>query len=199
MIARVVNNQLRERREALGLTQKALAKRMGVHYRSISFYESMRLSPRCRARSGPKTEERPWVWRRSALRLARFFGVKPHELFPEVIHEVQRTTTERRFDAHEMFGLPGTTPSVPLLPDAVIEEQERTTAIEEVLSSLTPRERETIRHRFGFDGDPDGMTFKELGGLHGLGLSAERMRQVCNKAMHKLRHPSRSAKLKAFF
>jgi len=65
--------------------------------------------------------------------------------------------------------------------------------VEEVLYSLNPRERKVIRLRFGLD---DGMprTLEEIG--KEFGVTRERIRQNEVTAMRKLRHPSRSKKLK---
>jgi RNA polymerase primary sigma factor len=65
----------------------------------------------------------------------------------------------------------------------------------EVLSSLTPREEKVLRLRFGLeDGRP--RTLEEVG--KEFSVTRERIRQIEAKALRKLRHPSRSKKLKDF-
>ena len=66
---------------------------------------------------------------------------------------------------------------------------------EEVLQSLTDREAKVLRLRFGLeDGRP--RTLEEVG--KEFDVTRERIRQIEAKALRKLRHPSRSKKLKDF-
>lgn len=65
----------------------------------------------------------------------------------------------------------------------------------EVLRSLSPRERDVLRLRFGMD-DGRQRTLEEVGQL--FGVTRERIRQIEAKALRKLRHPNRSKKLKEY-
>jgi len=65
----------------------------------------------------------------------------------------------------------------------------------EVLSSLSPRERDVLRLRFGLD-DGRQRTLEEVGQL--FGVTRERIRQIEAKALRKLRHPNRSRRLKEY-
>ncbi len=67
--------------------------------------------------------------------------------------------------------------------------------LEEVLDTLTPREKKVLRLRFGLD-DGRARTLEEVG--QSFGVTRERIRQIEAKALRKLRHPSRSRKLKDF-
>ena len=67
--------------------------------------------------------------------------------------------------------------------------------LEEVLDTLTPREEKVLRLRFGLD-DGRARTLEEVG--KNFGVTRERIRQIEAKALRKLRHPSRSRKLKDF-
>ena len=71
---------------------------------------------------------------------------------------------------------------------AMLKEQ-----LDSVLSTLTPREEKVIRLRFGLD-DGRPRTLEEVGEV--FDVTRERIRQIEAKALRKLRHPSRSKKLK---
>jgi len=64
-----------------------------------------------------------------------------------------------------------------------------------VLSTLTPREEKVLRMRFGI-GEKSDHTLEEVG--QNFDVTRERIRQIEAKALRKLRHPSRSKKLKGF-
>jgi RNA polymerase primary sigma factor len=66
---------------------------------------------------------------------------------------------------------------------------------ESVLKTLTPREERVIKMRFGV-GDGSEHTLEEVG--QSFAVTRERIRQIEAKALRKLRHPSRSRKLRAF-
>jgi RNA polymerase primary sigma factor len=67
--------------------------------------------------------------------------------------------------------------------------------LEEVLDTLTSREEKVLRLRFGLE-DGRQRTLEEVGQV--FGVTRERIRQIEAKALRKLRHPSRSKKLKDF-
>ncbi|MFC2038783.1 RNA polymerase sigma factor RpoD [Chloroflexota bacterium] len=67
--------------------------------------------------------------------------------------------------------------------------------IEEVLSCLTPREQRVLRLRFGLE-DGRSRTLEEVG--QEFNVTRERIRQIEAKALRKLRHPSRSRRLKDY-
>jgi RNA polymerase primary sigma factor len=67
--------------------------------------------------------------------------------------------------------------------------------VDEVLGTLTPREARVLRLRFGLDtGTP--FTLEEVG--EKFGLTRERIRQIENKALRRLRHPRRARQLKEY-
>ena len=67
--------------------------------------------------------------------------------------------------------------------------------LEDVLDTLTDREEEVLRLRYGLD-DGKARTLEEVGRV--FGVTRERIRQIEAKALRKLRHPSRSKKLKDY-
>ena len=74
--------------------------------------------------------------------------------------------------------------------DSMLREQ-----LDQVLDGLADRERKVIKFRFGLeDGHP--RTLEEVG--REFGVTRERIRQIESKTLAKLRHPSRSSRLKDF-
>ena len=67
--------------------------------------------------------------------------------------------------------------------------------LDDVLGTLTPREKKVLQLRFGLE-DGRSRTLEEVG--HEFGVTRERIRQIEAKALRKLRHPSRSKKLKDY-
>ena len=67
--------------------------------------------------------------------------------------------------------------------------------LEGVLATLSPRERDVLRLRYGID-DGRMKTLEEIGQI--FDVTRERIRQIEAKALRKLRHPSRSSHLKSF-
>jgi len=80
-------------------------------------------------------------------------------------------------------------------PSEVASYQMLKEQVEEVLDSLSGRERRVLQMRFGLD-DGRQRTLEEVG--HEFGVTRERIRQIEAKALRKLRHPTRSKKLKDY-
>jgi RNA polymerase primary sigma factor len=80
-------------------------------------------------------------------------------------------------------------------PDAETFEHALTQSIEEVLKQLKEREAKILRLYFGLD-SPEPMTLEEIGAQ--LGITRERVRQIKEKALSRLRHVSRSKSLESF-
>ncbi len=68
--------------------------------------------------------------------------------------------------------------------------------IEDTLKSLTPKEEKIIRMRFGI-GENGPFTLEEIG--QDFGISRERVRQIVDKGLKKLRHPARGQTLETFY
>jgi RNA polymerase primary sigma factor len=78
--------------------------------------------------------------------------------------------------------------------DSVVSTSRRD-EVRRVMKTLTPREEEVLSKRFGLS-DGTEHTLEEVGRLHN--VTRERIRQIESKALRKLRHPTRAAKLKPF-
>ena len=73
---------------------------------------------------------------------------------------------------------------------------EKKAAITSALLTLTPIEERVVRMRFGLGGLEKSYTLEEVGQQYC--VCRERIRQICNKALRKLKSPSRSATLREF-
>lgn len=82
-----------------------------------------------------------------------------------------------------------------LIPLDYVIQQELKTQINKAINSLTAKEAEIIKRRFGID-DGISLTLDEIG--REFNVTRERIRQVEGKALNKLRYPSRSHSLKLF-
>jgi len=82
-------------------------------------------------------------------------------------------------------------------PDVLLMENSLREAIESALDGLKEREREVIRLYFGLDVTQPKMNLEEIGLKYG--LTRERIRQIKDKALSKLRHPKRAANLRSYY
>jgi len=82
-----------------------------------------------------------------------------------------------------------------LSPSENMVNSSLTEATRKVLATLTPREERVLRLRFGI-GQTTDHTLEEVG--QDFEVTRERIRQIEAKALRKLRHPSRSKRLRAF-
>ncbi|MEJ7809383.1 MAG: RNA polymerase sigma factor RpoD/SigA [Gemmatimonadaceae bacterium] len=80
-------------------------------------------------------------------------------------------------------------------PDEQTFEKALTESVEEALSSLKEREAKILRLYFGLDGE-EPMTLEQIGAL--LGITRERVRQIKEKALSRLRHVSRARSLESY-
>ena len=80
-------------------------------------------------------------------------------------------------------------------PSDAVSNLNLTEQTKKVLATLTPREEQVLRMRFGI-GEKSDHTLEEVG--HEFSVTRERIRQIEAKALRKLRHPSRSKRLKSF-
>ena len=76
-------------------------------------------------------------------------------------------------------------------PLSLLEKQQAAQAVDALLDTLTPREAEVLRLRYGIDGEP--MTLEDI--AKPMGYTRERVRQVEAKALRKLRAPARQTAL----
>ena len=80
-------------------------------------------------------------------------------------------------------------------PEEEVEKKSLHEAINKVLNTLTEKEKQIIEYRYGLNGNKS-MSLKQIGEKYD--LTKERIRQIEKKALVRLRHSSRSDKLRAF-
>jgi len=146
---------------------------------------------------------------RTSRRLVQEYGREPTsdeisrgmEVTPEKVREIMKVSQEpvsletpvgEEEDSHLSDFIEDRTALPP--PDVALHQLLKE-QIEEVLSTLNPREQRVLQLRFGLE-DGRARTLEEVG--REFGVTRERIRQIEAKALRKLRHPSRSKRLKDY-
>lgn len=139
-----------------------------------------------------------WGWMPTAKKIAEATGLTPTELFPFGLYEYTGPTRmAREIPMERYLPLSSLTREQRLLPpnqEPEIINHEMSDAVGQMLATLTPREERVIRMRFGFDGY--SRTLAEV--ADELAVTRERIRQIESKAFRKLRHPSRTKRIRSF-
>ena len=194
---RIYNWTMRRAREAKGWRQTDLAAACGVSYGTISNIETLRKFPK----------------REQAEKIAGALGRDVDALFPEWLKEfrlqaVPMSNEEESITLAEALDRK-LIASGSLLNAGWEEEVELqadlSTIVPELLATLEPLERRVIELGLGLGSeemDEDGLhygyskTLEEVGTILCPNLSRERIRQIEGKALWKLRHPTRSQRLR---
>ena len=142
-----------------------------------------------------KTDGRP-VLRKAAQVLCDALYLFPEDLFPRSLYSgvmpkrvLVATVEPEQFSALSASDRPKLITDGAESLDASVLAKELKQAVAQALHTLTPREQIVIRRRFGLDGPEQ--TLRAIG--EGLGIETERVRQIEDMALRKLRHPRRSA------
>jgi RNA polymerase sigma factor (sigma-70 family) len=188
---RIRNNQLKSRRLELGLSTVELAKRIGISYPTYLDYEGLKTFPLLTKDS---TQGKAGDFKKSALKIAEFFGISPYELFPEITQRILKTTVTGFFNVEELQLSTGTIMELPPTPEELVDQKELRSNLESVLKTLTPREEEFIRSSYGLGCDPK----KDSELAEEYGLSRGRVGQILANAIRKLRHPAKSGSLEPY-
>tara|TARA_R100000093_G_scaffold26079_1_gene14720 strand:+ start:49 stop:495 length:447 start_codon:yes stop_codon:yes gene_type:complete len=134
--------------------------------------------------------------------ICRFVGETKEVIFPELLKNEdfleldKKTTFYKRIDPDRILGGEGLEAlPAPEDDESDIERQEAIDRVESVLDTLTYREREIIKMRFGII-EGTTCTLEEAGKK--LNITRTRVNQLEKRALRKLRHPARSRKLEGF-
>ena len=132
----------------------------------------------------------------SVSEIASFIGVSEKKVTEALIVDESVISLDYFIGSEEDTTLGDLIAAPVELMDNELEQKLKKQIIGEVLESLTPRELEIIKLRFGFD-DGTIKTLEEVG--QKFGLTRERIRQIEAKALKKLKSPSRRRKLKEIY
>jgi len=179
----VFHYEMKSRRTALGLTQKQVAEKCEMGDQAYSKIETFR--------------QFPTVKQADAISL--ILGQSVDKLFPEWSKLVYKKR-KAKIEVHDISFVSLESPTYRMLeaPDTTEDnlfDEETKNRMEQVLETITPREREVVKMRFGFYGKT--MALEEVGKK--FMVTRERIRQIEMKAMRKLRHPSRKGKLREVY
>ena len=154
-----------------------LAKKLGVPYQQMLDLINLKIEP----------VDKHGDWLPSVLKLAELTHTMPVDLFSDAqYYPLDVNVAQFEMGQEEVMQLLHESHAPD--PYEVLEYKEMQQGIEDVIDSLTPREAEIIRLRFGIDCREH--TMEEAGQAYG--ISRERVRQIEAKALRKLRHPSRA-------
>lgn len=178
---RLRNNLLKSRRVELGLSAREFADKAGVCYQTYLRFEGMTLTP---LTSGGE-------WRDVAERIAMAHGLECAELWPAAVLAVQKSSVVVEIDAPTALQLGGyaQTFALPPAPDALLELAENEAGLASIRDVLNDRERAVIDTYYS-----DGGTLDSAGRVVG-GVSRERVRQIRDRALNKLRKAARKTGL----
>lgn len=131
------------------------------------------------------------------LKIADLLNCSAIDLFSEVQMNTLLKTNKRSIQVHEaeMKFMLENNNDIKLLEENILLEQQNN-EIEKQLKTLTAREQEILDMRFGRGKYDQEYSLRECGEKYG--ISGNRIRQIEEKALRKLRHPSRANQLREF-
>ena len=183
---RLFNYNLKRKRIEKGLTMQQLADAVGVSLQTMFYYQSFRVYP-------PLDK---------AAKIAEVLETDLNTLFPAEIASFRikrqpEIKDQVRIPLSQALKLGYITPRQLSTSDSAVDEElelaEMPAIVRSVLETLTPKEAKVVELRFGF-ADGRALTQGEVGAM--FGVTRTRIGQIEAKALRKLRHPSRSRKLR---
>jgi RNA polymerase sigma factor (sigma-70 family) len=170
--------------ESGGARQVALS--IGMNYSILLQLTALHRSP---------VNKKLGTYTKSAKKIAEYFMLPVEELFPPSLYKLKLPEKVfRAFDSTEILPLLAARGEVaqPQLEENVLRG-EMHQALDKVLVTLTPREEKVLKMHYGLDGQGEH-SLEEIG--EWFRLHRSRVQQIKARALKKLRHPSRTKKLK---
>jgi len=191
---RLYNNQLKERRHELQLTQKEIAKAAGVTLQMYAAYENFGYTKHNLA---PPWDPRIGTWSPTARKIANFHCVDPEVLFTVGILKVQKGLSELKLDKYAAESLLSTAlQKGASSPEHLLEEKQQEAGLSRNLAlaikQLSPLEQKVlhVRHK-------QRKTLQEAEAY--VGVSREQVHQIEARALRKLRHSDLAVFTKRFY
>jgi RNA polymerase sigma factor (sigma-70 family) len=177
---------------------RALAEELGVCEATMGAWVNLRHMPKLHGH-GAKP-----AMKKVVLELCRMTGKRPEDLFPgfvrEQLHKIPRQIEVKRdFAMLQLSDATNDRLTLPSPADVAADADTRAVLrekFEELFRTLTYREREIIKLRYGFA--DDGVSYNLAETAHIFKVTRERIRQIENKAIRKLQQPCRAGKLVEF-
>ena len=192
---RLYNNQLKERRLALKMTQKEIAEAIGISLGNYGPYECFGYNLEKSNVPKPYNPE-TGVWSNIAKSIAAFHCVELEQLFPESVLAVDRNLVERKLSGMAAEALVSEAQTRRSLPPDVhfYEQKELSQTIDAAMVQLNPREKKVVSRLFygSYATSPTTSLAAEMG------VTRERVRQIAAKALRKIRYGCSSKQLKEY-
>lgn len=131
-------------------------------------------------------------WRPNCQKLAETLGIEISTLFPLDLYKIENPMRVVEISFNQLTS--GEFNQIKCLPSAESRSFLNSLMLEKIdqsLKTLTPREEEAVKLKFGLKDDGKEHTLEEIGCIFDVG--SERIRQILLKALRKLRHPKHTA------
>jgi RNA polymerase sigma factor (sigma-70 family) len=191
---KVQNNNILSLMEKNGIKNVAeLSRICGLHQSSLGRLINMKATPMVSTRGGRGNNSGYSV---EAMTLSKFFNVSMADLFndQQMTDVLEKNSVSRELSLDEMKKMIGTYAREQESIEEQMDHLDVVKLIGNSLKSLTVRESKVIKARFGLD--EEAKTLEECGEM--LGVQKERIRQIEQKALRKLRMPSRCDELREY-
>ncbi len=166
-------NLLRAIEKSCNKVGKEFCNKVGINYLQLNDLINLKRNP----------TDKNGDWIDTVVKLCVFLNVMPCMLFDEDQMNMNIGKNSSEFDSN-----------LNQIKQLSIDEKSLQLTVDKIIGNLTPREEKVIIARFGLDCEEK--TLQAIG--DDLNVSKDRIRQIEQKALHKLRHPKNSIELKKF-